>query len=89
MLKSGVHATLAGVLTALAIPLNDKHGGSPAGALEHALHPWVAYLVLPMFAFANAGVSLAGFTPASLVDSIPLGIALGLVGGKAAGYSWV
>ena len=85
VLKSGVHATLAGVLTALAIPMKDKQGGSPAGALEHALHPWVAFLVLPMFAFANAGVSLSGITPASLVDSIPLGIALGLVAGKAVG----
>jgi NhaA family Na+:H+ antiporter len=85
VLKSGVHATLAGVVTALAIPMRDGRGGSPASALEHGLHPWVAFSVLPMFAFANAGVSLEGVSPASLLDPIPLGIAAGLVAGKAAG----
>lgn len=85
VLKSGVHATLAGVLTALAIPMR-RHDGSPlAEKLEHGLHPWVSFLILPMFAFANAGVSLAGMTPASLLAPIPLGIAAGLVAGKAAG----
>jgi NhaA family Na+:H+ antiporter len=79
VLKSGVHATLAGVVTALAIPQR------PAHKLEHGLHPWVAFLVLPMFAFANAGVSLVGMTPATLLEPITLGIALGLVLGKAVG----
>ena len=92
VLKSGVHATLAGVATALAIPMRDARGGSPAEALEHALHPWVAFLVLPVFAFANAGVSLDGLSPATLIEPIPLGIGLGLVLGKAAGVfgaSWL
>ena len=90
--KSGIHATLAGVITALAIPLSDGRGGSPLKAAEHALQPWVAFVVLPMFAFANAGVSLQGVTPGTLMQSIPLGIAAGLVLGKAAGVfgaSWL
>ncbi len=92
VLKSGIHATLAGVLTALAIPMKNRDGSPLAGALEHALHPWVAFVVLPMFAFANAGVSLAGLSLNSLLDSITLGIAAGLVLGKAIGVfgtSWL
>ena len=92
VLKSGIHATLAGVATALAIPMEDKDGAPLAGALEHGLHPWVAFAVLPMFAFANAGVSLAGLSPGSLLNAIPLGIAAGLVVGKAVGVfgtSWL
>ncbi len=85
VLKSGVHATLAGVVTALAIPLRSPGGGSPLETAEHALHPWVAFAVLPMFAFANAGVSLAGVTWQTLAGPVPLGIALGLVVGKAVG----
>lgn len=90
--KSGIHATLAGVVTALAIPLADGKGGSPLKAAEHALHPWVAFAVLPMFAFANAGVSLEGVTLATLVQTVPLGIAAGLLVGKAVGVfgaSWL
>src|SRR5207344_2743419 len=84
VLKSGVHATLAGVVTAMAIPLRgagrgDGEHGSPLESAEHALHPWVAFVVLPMFAFANAGVSLQGVSLATLAQGIPLGIALGLV----------
>jgi len=92
VLKSGVHATLAGVATALFIPLRDRAGGSPAQALEHGLHPWVAFGVLPMFAFANAGVSLRGVRLAEVLDPIPVGIALGLLAGKAIGVfgsSWL
>ena len=85
VLKSGIHATLAGVVTAMAIPLSDGHGGSPLETAEHALHPWVAFAVLPMFAFANAGVNLAGVSLATLAHGVPLGIALGLVVGKAVG----
>ncbi|MEO8060677.1 MAG: Na+/H+ antiporter NhaA [Burkholderiales bacterium] len=85
VLKSGIHATLAGVATAMAIPLRDKQGGSPLETAEHALHPWVAFAVLPMFAFANAGVSLEGVSLGTLAQGIPLGIALGLVLGKAVG----
>jgi Na+:H+ antiporter, NhaA family len=83
--KSGIHATLAGVATAMAIPMRDKHGGSPLETAEHALHPWVAFLVLPMFAFANAGVSLQGVSFGTLAEGIPLGIMSGLVFGKAIG----
>jgi NhaA family Na+:H+ antiporter len=92
VLKSGIHATLAGVIAALAIPLADGKGGSPLNAAEHALQPWVAYLVLPAFAFANAGISLNGVTLESFGQSVPLGIAAGLVLGKAAGVfgaSWL
>jgi len=92
VLKSGVHATLAGVVTALAIPMRDRDGAPLAGALEHGLQPWVAFAVLPMFAFANAGVTLIGLSPASLFNSIPLGIAAGLVVGKAVGVfgtAWI
>ena len=96
VLKSGVHATLAGVVTAMAIPLrandDNAHGGSPLETAEHALHPWVAFAVLPMFAFANAGVSLEGVSLSTLAQGIPLGIVLGLVLGKAVGVfgaSWL
>jgi NhaA family Na+:H+ antiporter len=87
VLKSGVHATLAGVLTAFAIPLDvkDAHGRSLLKTLEHALHPWVAFLVLPMFAFANAGISFEGIGVASFVEPVTLGIALGLIVGKQIG----
>ena len=85
VLKPGIHATLAGVVTAMAIPLHDKQGGSPLEAAEHVLHPWVAFAVLPMFAFANAGVSLEGASLGTLAQGIALGIALGLVLGKAVG----
>ena len=92
VLKSGIHATLAGVVTALAVPMRNPAGGSPLEQAEHALHPWVAFLVLPMFAFANAGVSLQGVSLATLMQPVPLGIALGLVLGKAVGVfsaSWL
>ncbi|MEP7099184.1 MAG: Na+/H+ antiporter NhaA, partial [Burkholderiales bacterium] len=92
VLKSGIHATLAGVVTAMAIPLSDGKGGSPLETAEHALHPWVAFAVLPMFAFANAGVNLQGVSLGTLAQGIPLGIALGLVLGKAVGVfgaSWL
>jgi NhaA family Na+:H+ antiporter len=85
VLKSGVHATLAGVFTALAVPMRDSEGGSPLQKVEHGLHPWVAFAILPCFAFANAGVSLAGVSLATLLEPLPLGIAGGLVVGKAAG----
>jgi NhaA family Na+:H+ antiporter len=85
VLKSGVHATLAGVATALFVPLRDARGGAPAQRLEHALHPWVSFVVLPVFAFVNAGVSLHGLRAADVVAPLPLGIALGLLIGKTAG----
>ena len=92
VLKSGVHATLAGVATALFIPSDDGRGRSPAEDLEHGLHPWVAFLILPMFAFSNAGVSLLGLHAGDLLHPVSLGIALGLLLGKAVGVfgsSWL
>jgi len=85
VLKSGVHATLAGVLTALAIPVREPAGGSPLERVEHGLHPWVAFVILPVFAFCNAGVNLAGASLSALLEPITLGIMLGLVLGKAVG----
>jgi len=94
VLKSGVHATLAGVAVALAIPLTSKGAGEPSllEQLEENLHPWVAFAVLPLFAFANAGVSLQGLSLENLLEPIPLGIAAGLFAGKAIGIfgaTWI
>jgi NhaA family Na+:H+ antiporter len=94
VLKSGVHATLAGVVTALAIPLKGKtpQESSPLHRAEHGLHIWVAFLILPLFAFANAGVSLKGVSFADLLAPLPLGIALGLFIGKQFGvfsFAWL
>jgi len=87
VLKSGVHATLAGVALAMFIPLGtgDKKNASPLLTLEHALHPWVAYAILPLFAFANAGVSLTNASAESFTHSVPMGIAIGLLLGKTVG----
>jgi NhaA family Na+:H+ antiporter len=87
VLKSGVHATLAGVVLAFFIPLKreDEAGKSPAEQLEHDLHPTVAFAILPLFAFANTGISLSGLTLDSLISPVPLGIALGLVFGNQIG----
>jgi len=86
VLKSGVHATLAGVTLAFCIPLRTKNAEpSPLLSLEHALHPWVAYGILPLFAFANAGVSLAGVNLESFTHHVPMGIAAGLLVGKTVG----
>ena len=85
VLKSGVHATLAGVVTAFCIPLKDKWGKSPLHSLEHGLTPYVLYLIIPIFAFANAGVVLKGMTFDALLAPLPLGIALGLLVGKQVG----
>jgi len=93
VLKSGVHATLAGVLLAFFIPLRDERSGtSPLQHLEHLLHPYVALLILPLFAFANTGINLSGLTPESLLHPVPLGIALALLIGKQLGVfglSWL
>ncbi|MGH6855577.1 MAG: Na+/H+ antiporter NhaA [Aestuariivirga sp.] len=85
VLESGVHATLAGVALAMMIPLNRADGSSFIYATEQALHPYVKFLVLPLFAFANAGIPLDGFSAAKLVEAVPLGIAVGLAVGKPLG----
>lgn len=94
VLKSGVHATLAGVIVALFVPLRvkDADSRSPLKLAEHGLAPWVAFGVMPIFAFANAGVDLRGLSIADLFENIPLGIAAGLFIGKQlgiVGFVWV
>jgi Na+:H+ antiporter, NhaA family len=90
VLKSGIHATLAGVALALTIPLQarpkkTRAEDSSLHRLEHALQPWVAYAIIPIFGFANAGVPLSGLSFDSLSSPLPLGIALGLFVGKQLG----
>lgn len=93
VLKSGVHATLAGVVIGFSIPLKGNSGErSPLKHMEHALHPYVAFFILPLFAFANAGISLEGVSVEGLTSMLPLGIALGLFVGKPLGiftFSWI
>lgn len=98
VLKSGIHATLAGVMLALTIPLRASGTASrtdadaPLHRLEHSLHHWVAFLIIPLFGFANAGVSLAGMSVKTLLQPVPLGIAAGLFIGKQLGvlsFAWL
>jgi len=105
VVKSGVHATLVGIVVGFAIPLrikpsdNDKPKAhkplaltSPSRALEHRIHPWIAYGVLPLFALANCGVSFAGYSPAMMISTLPVGIFCGLFIGKQLGifgFSWL
>lgn len=85
VLKSGVHATLAGVLIAFCIPMRNEHGKSPLRELEHDLHSSVAFVILPVFAFANAGLTLAGTSLGDLTHPVTLGVAAGLLVGKPLG----
>ena len=89
VLKSGVHATLAGVAVALTIPYSVPKAvldvAGPLQRLEHMLHSPVAFVVVPIFGFANAGVSFTGLSPSIVLESVPLGIALGLAAGKMIG----
>lgn len=91
ILKSGVHATIAGVILGFTIPLRPKKSEllhqpeSPATHLEHTLHPWVTWMILPIFAFANSGIELSGIAGDKLFSALPLGIALGLILGKPIG----
>jgi NhaA family Na+:H+ antiporter len=96
VLKSGVHATLAGVALAFLIPLHSKNqkgeSFSMAHEMEHGLHHWVAFFILPLFAFVNAGVDLHGISPGEMFAPVPLGIILGLFVGKQLGvfgFSWI
>lgn len=86
VLKSGVHATLAGVVLAFCIPMRtEENEPCPLRDMEHSLHPWIAFGVMPVFAFANAGVSLNGMSYKTLLEPIPIGVALGLFIGKQIG----
>ncbi|SUB08511.1 Na+/H+ antiporter NhaA [Pantoea agglomerans] len=87
VLKSGVHATLAGVIVGFFVPLEKKEGHSPAKHLAHGLMPWVNWMILPLFAFANAGISLAGITLSDVLSPEPSGIILGLLIGKPLGIT--
>jgi NhaA family Na+:H+ antiporter len=94
MLKSGVHATLAGVILAMFIPLNLKSDStySPLKSMEHDLHSVVAFFILPIFAFANAGINLSDIDSSSIIHGVTLGVALGLFVGKQAGvfvFCWL
>jgi NhaA family Na+:H+ antiporter len=84
VLKSGIHATLAGVAVALLVPRGEATA-SPLRDLEHMLHPWVTFAIMPVFAFANAGVSFAEVSIADVVAPLPIGIAAGLFIGKQLG----
>jgi Na+:H+ antiporter, NhaA family len=90
VLRSGIHATIAGVALALTIPLHPepkktKSEDSPLHRLEYALHPWVVFGIIPVFGFANAGVSFGGLSANAVLSPLPLGIALGLFLGKQIG----
>lgn len=95
VLKSGVHATLAGVALAFMIPLDAREERSErtlSESIEHDLHPWVSFMILPLFAFVNAGIDLRGLALGQLASPVPLGIMLGLFIGKQVGvflFSWV
>ena len=92
VLKSGVHATLAGVAAGFTIPITARDGTKLLYEMEHSLHKWVAFMVIPIFGFANAGVSLIGIAPSDLFAPLPLGIALGLLIGKQigiVGMAWI
>lgn len=85
VLKSGVHATLAGVIIGFCVPLKGKNGEEPLVHFEHILAPWCAFVILPLFAFSNAGVSLSGMNLSTLFSPLTMGVALGLVVGKTLG----
>ncbi|MCX8124189.1 MAG: Na+/H+ antiporter NhaA [Spirochaetes bacterium] len=85
MLKSGVHATLAGVLLALCIPMKAHNNTSPLKEFEHDIHHVVAFVILPIFAFSNTGISFSGMTAEQLFHAVPIGIATGLFIGKQIG----
>ncbi|MCT8644579.1 Na+/H+ antiporter NhaA [Glaesserella parasuis] len=85
VLKSGVHATLAGVIIGFCVPLKGKNGEEPLAHFEHILAPWCSFVILPLFAFSNAGVSLAVMSLSTLFSPLTMGVALGLLVGKTLG----
>ncbi|MDE4021118.1 Na+/H+ antiporter NhaA [Glaesserella parasuis] len=85
VLKSGVHATLAGVIIGFCVPLKGKNGEEPLAHFEHLLAPWCSFVILPLFAFSNAGVSIAGMSLSTLFSPLTMGVALGLLVGKTLG----
>lgn len=85
VLKSGVHATLAGVIIGFCVPLKGKNGEEPLHQFEHILAPWCSFVILPLFAFSNAGVTLSGMGFSSLTSTLTLGVTLGLIVGKSVG----
>ncbi|MDE3944748.1 Na+/H+ antiporter NhaA [Glaesserella parasuis] len=85
VLKSGVHATLAGVIIGFCVPLKGKNGEEPLAHFEHILAPWCSFVILPLFAFSNAGVSFAGMSLSTLFSPLTMGVALGLLVGKTLG----
>jgi len=92
MLRTGIHPTIAGVLLALMIPLDGSESASPLSKLENILHPWVVYFVIPLFAFANAGVSFSGLSLNIFTNTITVGIIVGLILGKQLGvllFAWM
>ncbi|MGP1959014.1 MAG: Na+/H+ antiporter NhaA [Arsenophonus sp. NC-CH8-MAG3] len=92
ILKSGIHTTLAGIILGFLIPLKGEQNNSLSEQLEHLLHPWVAYLILPLFAFANVGIQLNGISLTNFASSLLIGVTLGLLIGKPTGiflFSWL
>ncbi|MDE4024169.1 Na+/H+ antiporter NhaA [Glaesserella parasuis] len=85
VLKSGVHATLAGVIIGFCVPLKGKNGEEPLAHFEHILAPWCSFVILPLFAFSNAGVSLPGMCLSTFFSPLTMGVALGLLVGKTLG----
>lgn len=85
VLKSGVHATLAGVIIGFCVPLKGKNGEKPLHDFEHLLAPWCSFIILPLFAFSNAGVTLSGMGLGSLASPLTLGVTFGLLIGKTLG----
>ena len=85
--QAGIHPTIAGVVTGMAIPLTGKAGATPLKTLLHTLHPYVAFGILPLFAFASAGVDMRAITADQALGALPIGITLGLFAGKQLGIT--
>lgn len=91
-LLSGVHATIAGVLVAFTVPSTSKSGYSPLKKMEHTLHPWIAFLIMPVFALANSGIVIGSGFLSNIINPVSIGVTLGLVAGKFLGicsFTWV